>query len=206
MKYLFDVSRTKAEQGCFPPIITAGQLLTPLTGYRLWADVYAIDNGAFSGFREAAFFRLLHRERHTRSRCLYVSMPDIVGDAAGTLELFHVFKLRCRDWPLALVAQDGLTQDAVPWDEIVCLFLGGRDPWKDSIDAQKLVIAAKRRNKLAHIGRVNALDRFVRYAELGADTCDGSGVSRYPNVKLPLFLPYQRAFHERASTRTENAE
>jgi hypothetical protein len=45
--------------------------------------------------------------------------------------------------------------------------------------------------KHVHIGRVNTQERYELFANLGAHTCDGSGVARYPDVKLP---PMQEAY------------
>jgi len=30
-----------------------------------------------------------------------------------------------------------------------------------------------------HVGRVNCWKRYKAYADLGADTCDGSGIAKY---------------------------
>lgn len=44
MKFLLDVSQAK--QAEFPMDYVAGQLVTPLTGYKRWADKYAIEASA----------------------------------------------------------------------------------------------------------------------------------------------------------------
>lgn len=80
---------------------------------------------------------------------------------------------------LALVAQDGIEDSEIPWDEFTWIFIGGRDPWKDSQASQDIVRTAKTLGKFVHVGRVNDPDRWERFAELGADTCDGSGVSKH---------------------------
>jgi hypothetical protein len=95
----------------------------------------------------------------------------------------------------------------IPWDLCNCLFLGGRDPWKDSQAAQDIVKTALALGKHVHIGRVNAVDRYILYAKLGAHTCDGSGISRYPKAKLPAIETAARElFHllENVDERTEN--
>lgn len=165
--------------------LVLGQLITPLTGYTNWGGVHAIDNGAYSGFDQEAFARILKREEPNQRRCLFVTVPDIVGNARRTLEIY-----RHRDWFVnvqdgwipALVAQDGLESLDVPWQDVPVLFIGGRDPWKDSQACQDLVKTAKVLCKHVHVGRVNTLARFLRFADLGADTCEGNGASMYDHM------------------------
>lgn len=192
MKILLDTSVKRAQLGGFPNGFVTGQLITPLTGFSRWAKSFAIDNGAFSRFNKTGFASLLKREEASQETCLFVCCPDVVGSARRTLEVFqrrHYFIPV--SWKHALVAQDGIEDLDIPWHDFHCLFLGGRDPWKDSQAAQDVVKAAKLLGKHVHIGRVNTPDRYERYARLRADTCDGSGVARYPDVKLP---PLQEAF------------
>lgn len=191
MKFLMDVSQAASvRNGIWPHTLVAGQLITPLTRYRKWCHVYAIDNGAFGGFREKDFFSLLDREHGNQDHCLFVCCPDKVGDHAETLAMFAKWsgKIADRGWKRAFVAQDGATPETVPWDEIACLFVGGKDPWKDSKEVEALLKAAQEREKHTHVGRVNAVDRFLHFLKLDVDTCDGSGVARYSNEKLPRLL------------------
>ncbi|MFN7318045.1 MAG: hypothetical protein ACK5S6_00920 [bacterium] len=208
MKFLVDASETKALDGSFPDIVVTGQLLTPLTRYRRWHTTFAIDNGAFSKFNRKAWESLLRRESEHRGNCLFVCCPDVVGSARRTNELFKVYCYLIRsDWKVAYVAQDGSEDMDIPWDLCNCLFLGGRDPWKDSQAAQDIVKTALALGKHVHIGRVNAVDRYILYAKLGAHTCDGSGISRYPKAKLPAIETAARElFHllENVDERTEN--
>lgn len=81
-----------------------GQLLTPLTRYRLRDPnaPWAIDNGGFSQFDQEAFLALLAREDHHKERCLFVTAPDVVASARRTLEIFDRWKDRLDDWKVAL--------------------------------------------------------------------------------------------------------
>ena len=45
---------------------------------------WAMDNGAFSGFDEGAFVRMLERFDRVGG-CIFVTAPDVVTDAAATL-------------------------------------------------------------------------------------------------------------------------
>lgn len=181
MKFLVDTSPANLKRIGDSPLI-GGQLLTPLTGYSNAGGMFAIDNGAFSGFDAKSFERILKREQDNKDRCLFVTCPDIVGNARRTLELWQRRRLWILGWRTALVAQDGLEELEVPWDELDCLFVGGGDPWKDSKASMDLVRTAKTLGKHVHIGRVNTYARFKRFADIGADTCDGSGVAMYDHM------------------------
>ena len=109
-------------------------------------------------------------------------MPDIVGSARRTLEVFFRIKEKATGWPIALVAQDGSEDLDFPWDEIDALFIGGSTEWKDSRHAADLVKAGKMLEKHVHVGRVNTPDRWKRFNDIGADTCDGSGIVKYDHM------------------------
>ena len=62
------------------------------------------------------------------------------------------------------------------------MFIGGRDPWKDSQAVLDIVRTAKVMKCHVHVGRVNTHKRWKRFADAGADTCDGSGVAMYDHM------------------------
>jgi hypothetical protein len=160
----------------------AGQLLTPLTRYSNFGGTFAIDNGAFSGFDATAFKNLLAREDTHRTKCLFVTIPDVVGSARRTLEIWRHRAKFAQHWPAALVAQDGIEDMEIPWGDMATVFIGGRDPWKDSQAALDIVKTAKALAVHVHVGRVNTAKRFRLFAEAGADTCDGSGIAMYDHM------------------------
>lgn len=183
MKFLIDksasdLSQKMARHGDY----IAGQLLTPLTRYANYGGTFAIDNGAFSGFDATAFKNLLAREAANRSRCLFVTIPDVVGSARRTLEIWSHRAKFAQYWPMAFVAQDGAEDLEMPWDEMSAVFIGGRDPWKDSQSALDIVKTAKTLGLHVHVGRVNTAKRYRLFADVGADTCDGSGVAIYDHM------------------------
>jgi hypothetical protein len=182
MRFLIDKSPLDVARKAQSPLVL-GQLLTPLTGYSDWGGVYAIDNGAFSGFPADRFQRLLQRQDSRKADCLFVTCPDIVGAGQRSIELF---KRRSRwipeGWKVAMVAQDGMENIEIPWDDMDAVFIGGGDPWKDSKAAADIVKAAKILGKWVHVGRVNTPKRFEHFAQLGADSCDGSGVAMYDHM------------------------
>ena len=179
MKFLIDKSPKDVTRKSASKLV-GGQLLTPLTRYSDWQGAYAIDNGAFSGFPAERFRKLIERQQGHRDRCLFVTCPDIVGSGQRSVELFLQRRRWIPDaWPVALVAQDGMEDLLIPWGDMDALFVGGLDPWKDSKAAADIVKTARILGIHVHIGRVNTPRRFNHFSELGADTCDGSGVARY---------------------------
>ena len=46
---------------------------------------WGCDNGAFSGFDADKFYHFLNRLESYKDTCLFVVMPDVVGDAVATL-------------------------------------------------------------------------------------------------------------------------
>lgn len=184
MKFLIDGHRDRVSYRALQwPEGVAGQLLTPLTRYRRGHDVYAIDNGAFSNFNEKGFVSLLRREQQVRDNALFVCVPDKVGCHKTTLKLYMELGHLCEGWKKAFVAQDGY--DGMP-DDAHALFIGGTDSFKNSQDALHAVECALDAGKHVHIGRVNGPDRFIRFHNVGAHTCDGSGVSRYDYMILAI--------------------
>lgn len=159
--------------------IAAGQLLTPLTRYKNWNGFFAVDNGAFTGFQEREFLSLLKRNEDKKEVCLFVACPDVVGSGRRTLELWRHRDRWIKHWPGALVAQDGIEDLDIPWHEMSAVFIGGSTEWKLSKAAADVVRTAKTLGKHTHIGRVNTPERWQKFMEMGADTCDGSGLARY---------------------------
>mgnify|MGYP000125420288 CR=1 FL=1 len=172
------------------------QLLTPLTRYknRHPQDHFAIDNGAYSKFNRQGFFSLLEREYDRRALCRFVAVPDVIdvtdkiGSARRTLEVFEYLKDDLRHWTLALVAQDGLENFTIPWDDIGAIFIGGSTKWKLSIHVRHIIKAAQALGMWVHIGRVNDPSRFRYFKELGADSVDGSGISQYSWMRERLAM------------------
>lgn len=171
-----DLSVAQSELGC-----AVEQLLTPLTRFKrqIAKAFFAIDNGAFVEFDPEAFQSLLAREWDSRHLCRFVAVPDVVGSARRTLEVFEHWRYHLTGWPIALVAQDGQENFAIPWKGIEAVFIGGSTKWKLSEAAADVCKAAKAIGKWVHAGRVNTPARFEYFEKLGADSIDGTGLSRY---------------------------
>lgn len=177
-----DLDQCAAELGA--PV---GQLLTPLTRYRLRdpARPWAMDNGGFKEVDVPGLLSLLAREAEHRATCLFVAVPDVVACARRTLEVFERWKSKpeLAGWPLALVCQDGQEDLPLPWDDVAAVFIGGSTAWKLSPHVGHIIKAAKVLGKHTHVGRVNDPARWQHFADLGADTCDGTGLARYTHMR-----------------------
>lgn len=155
------------------------QLRTPLTRYAVAACPWALDNGCFSRFDRKTWERMLDEAENQRP--IFVTLPDIVGDALRTLELFEAFKLRTGGLPRALVLQDGIGKHRIPWDDLDAVFVGGSDDFKYSAESVNACKTARMLGKWVHVGRVNTPARVRQWADY-ADSLDGSGISRYDHM------------------------
>lgn len=161
------------------------QLLTPLTRYlpQYQEQRFAVDNGAFSRFDSKAFLALLKREEARRDLCRFVAVPDVVGSARRTFEVFRHWAPILQGWPLAFVCQDGQENLPIPWGRIEAVFIGGSTEWKCGHHAAACIKAAKAIGKWVHVGRVNSPGRFELFEKLGADSIDGTGLARYSHMR-----------------------
>src|SRR6266498_1540101 len=111
-----------------------GQIATPGSGHRVLPGVdWCADNAAFPG--EDTYLAWLSARAAHAGRCAFSTAPDVPFDAAATLarSLPMLDRIRAAGFPVAVVAQDGLEDLAVPWDDIDALFIGprpgGSRPW-----------------------------------------------------------------------------
>jgi hypothetical protein len=138
---------------------------------------WCADNGCFSArFQEEHWWSFLEKNAKDAGRCSFATAPDVVGDAAATLERSAPWLQPIRDlgYPVALVGQDGLEDLTVPWDDFDAFFIGGSTDWKLSEAAADLVAEARERGKWVHMGRVNSKKR-LQYADgIGCNSADGT--------------------------------
>lgn len=161
------------------PDLVAGQLVVANKGRRNWGGCFAMDNSAFIKFDCNKFRRMQQSHAAFKANCLFVACPDVVGNARRTLELWKRREVFASGFDLCLVAQDGIEDIEIPWDEMQSIFIGGKDPWKDSSACIDVVKTAKILGKHVHCGRVNQIKRYKTFAEVGCDTCDGSSIAIY---------------------------
>jgi hypothetical protein len=187
MKLLIDdTAANVAQRATEYPQLVRGQLITPRQRYTCGEGEFAIDNSAYSEFDAKSFKSLLRREKPHRERCLWVAVPDVVGNGRRTLEVFDLLSPGLMFWPLAFVAQDGIEDLQIPWEHFECLFIGGSTDWKMSQTVVDLLKTARILEKATHVGRISTPDRYRRFAGL-ADTCDGSALARYSENRFSAF-------------------
>jgi hypothetical protein len=144
---------------------------------------WAADNDCFQGLDERAFLKMLGRI-DSLPGCLFVSCPDVVGDHAATLALWHDWApiISAAGQPAAFVLQDGARWDEVP--AAVPLFVGGTNDFKLGDECAALVRRAKDERRWVHMGRVNSAKRMTYAASIGCDSIDGTGWVRFKDRHL----------------------
>lgn len=155
---------------------------------------WAADNDAYLAWDRDRYVKMLDQIRGIPG-CLFVTAPDVVGDAKATVERFNAWITTLNDvgQPVAFVAQDGIQFTGVPWNDIGCLFIGGTTEFKMGGWAAKYAREAKRRGLWLHMGRVNTRKR-IRYAKsLGCDSIDGTNFSMFRKTNLPWALTWASA-------------
>ena len=149
---------------------------------------WAADNQAFTqGFSPDSYFPWLETLSPYKKQCLFVTIPDVVGDAIQTLGNWRHWVRYFDGWPLAFVAQDGQENLPLPID-YAALFIGGLTEWKESPAVVDLIRKAQLTGKHIHIGRVNWGRRYRMFNVLkGSEhfTCDGTR-TRYEGTKKTL--------------------
>jgi hypothetical protein len=174
-----------------------GQIATPAAGNRVQHGVdWIADNAVFAGRYpgDGEYLAWLAERADRAAWCRFVVAPDVVADAAATLVLSAPMlpRIRALGFPAALVAQDGLEDLDVPWDEFDCLFIGGSTEWKVGPAARRLTAEAKRRGKWVHMGRVNSRQRLLYASAIGCDSVDGTYLAFGPDRNLPTLLSWLR--------------
>lgn len=179
-----DLTVVEAEIG-----LPVEQLQTPLTNFNSQRpdDHFAIDNGCYRGFDRDKFRRLLDKHYSRRHLCRWVALPDVVASARRTLEAFEHWQHIVPGWKKALVAQDGIENLPIPWGSLDAIFIGGSTEWKLSRHAADVIRTAKICGKWVHVGRVNTPGRMEYFEDIGADSTDGSGLSRYTWMRQRIY-------------------
>jgi len=146
---------------------------------------YALDNGAWTAYRrneafdESAFRRALDLMGADAD---FVVAPDIVTGGIESLRFSEKWIRELQDrCQLTLIAvQDGMTpEDVEPMlSDDLGLFVGGSTDWKIHTLPRWGRVKASTGCYL-HVGRVNTRRRIRLCGLAGADSFDGSGVSRF---------------------------
>jgi hypothetical protein len=150
---------------------------------------YALDNGAWTSFQrkepfdEAAFERAVALLGPGAD---WIVLPDIVMGGLASLRFSRKWLERLRH-RRALAGQTFLiaVQNGMRPEEVrrllgprVGVFVGGDTPWK-LVTMALWARLAHSRGAICHVGRVNSARRVRLCTAAGADSFDGSGVSRF---------------------------
>ncbi len=174
-----------------------GVIMTPMMGNRpdLSNTLWGADNGCFARpekFTLAGYYRFLNMMNSYRSQCLFATAPDLVGDAAATLELSYPVlpTLRNMGYRAALIGQDGMENYDLDWSSFDVFFIGGTTKWKLSHGARDMVKTAKTHRKWVHMGRVNSEARLRTASMWGCDSADGTYLCFGPDKNIPKLLSW----------------
>lgn len=166
-----------------------GEMLVPLKGNQP-RSVWAADTGCFTrpeAHTDEGYLAWLAMRLRAPFPCLFATAPDVVGDAEATLarSVPVLSRIRALGVRAALVGQDGMTPDMVPWDALDAFFVGGTTAWKLGDAAAELVAKANARGKWTHMGRVNSRKRVMYARSLRCDSVDGTYLAFAPDVNGP---------------------
>ncbi len=150
---------------------------------------YALDNGAWTAHQRGEPFDVAAFEKALAlfgAGADFVVLPDIVGGGLASLEMSLGWQPRVDARLVLLPVQDGMTEaDVEPHlGPAVGIFVGGSTEWKLAT-MRRWGVVARRVGCHLHVGRVNSRRRIRLCAEAGADSVDGSSVTRYAET-LPL--------------------
>lgn len=159
---------------------------------------YALDNGKFSVWArgkewdEAGFIALLERVAACEQKPRWVVVPDVVGDAIGTLREWDRWEPRLRPYgfPLACAVQDGMVPETVPSGADV-VFIGGTTTWK-----RQTLWRWCRSFPRVHVGRINTERWLWECHKAGAESCDGTGWYRGDDIQLRGLVRYLTRSHD----------
>lgn len=194
------------------------QITTPASGNLLESSTtWCADNGIFSNAYpgDSQYLRWL-ASLPAPTRCRFAVAPDVVADHDATLARSWPMlrRIRATGLPVALCAQNGATQDDMPWDYIDAVFLAGivectpcgfipnvahlpmdtcpeghpLAEWKTSAAATAITAEGRARGKWVHMGRVNTRGRVQAAKAMGCHSADGTYLTYGPDKNLPNLL------------------
>lgn len=176
-----------------------GLLLPPdgLRGPYPHLPCYALDNGAFPASKNnrawdsEAFVRALEWTKDKSLVPQWTVVPDVVGKAEATFELWNQWSARVRSYgaPVAFAVQDGMTPESVRARGIEAdvIFVGGTTTWKENTLSAWCASFPR-----VHVGRINGIRGLRMCAAAGAESCDGTGWFRGDRKQLAGLVRYLR--------------
>jgi len=117
-----------------------------------------------------------------KTKAIWGIVPDVVTDHKATIEEFHKYKEYFQEFnlPMAYAVQNGSSPKDVP-KEAEVVFVGGTLNWK--WDTAEMWC---REFPRVHIGGVNSLKGFVLAEQYGAESVDGSGMTKNHKQKIDM--------------------
>ncbi len=159
---------------------------------------YALDNGAWTAFQQGKPFDVPAFDKAVAllgQGADWIVLPDIVAGGPASLRLSLDWLDTLRGRPdlhgaqYLLAVQNGMEPEQIASlvGPEIGIFVGGDTPWKLATMTTWARLAHER-GALCHVGRVNTVRRIRLCAAAGADSFDGSGVSRFASALPPLDL------------------
>ena len=173
-----------------------GFMITPQMGNGIPEGViWAADNGRFNApekYTDTGYLAWLESRSHS-ANCIFATAPDVVGDHEATVEMScPLFKsIREVGYRPAFVAQDGWRDETTPWDQFDALFIGGSTEFKLATGILA-GLAARRRGKWVHMGRVNSFKRLAIAKRNGCHSADGTFLKWGAKNNVPRMLKWFR--------------
>lgn len=151
---------------------------------------YALDNGAWTAFQQGEAFDVPAFEKAVEwggHGADWLILPDIVGAGLDSLRFSMEWAPRLQGvCPLLLAVQDGMTVNDVAAivGPGVGIAVGGSTEWKEATVSEWGQLA-RTTGAYLHVLRVNTCRRIDLCRDAGADSFDGSSVTRFVKT-LPL--------------------
>ena len=152
-----------------------------------WTDgsvaPYALDNGAWSAHQQERDFDVEAFEAAVEIAgrgADWIVAPDIVAGGLDSLRFTLDWLPRLENYRVLIAVQDGMTEDHIRQhiDQRVGIFVGGSTDWK--LDTMcRWGALARQGGAYLHIGRVNTVRRIRLCQRSGADSFDGTSVTRF---------------------------
>jgi hypothetical protein len=150
---------------------------------------YALDNGAWTAFQRGEPFDVAAFERAVAwgaDGADWLVLPDIVAGGIASLRMSMDWAPRLASvCPLLVAVQDGIEPEDIAPDlgPELGIAVGGSTEWKETT-CSKWGRVARETGCHLHVLRVNTVRRIRICADAGADSFDGSSVSRW-SCNLP---------------------
>lgn len=188
--------REAMQRGEFGCIVTPGQGNVVPDGV-----TWCADNGCYGkGWPGLDRWLKWIKNKAPADLCQFAAAPDVVGDAAATVERSAPVLplIRGLGLPAAFVAQDGCTArpGLVPWGDFDVLFLGGSDEFKIGPEGEEISAQAVERGVWVHMGRVSSMKRLRIAWRFGCSSVDGTYLKFGPDknaARMHRFMETVRA-------------